>query len=397
MKIPFRSFVQFLVIASLSTACLTESSTSPVVTVVQSIPEETALAQQDLPYALETWVAMIDGATRSIDVAQMYVSSKPGEGIEKVMEALTRAANRGVRIRFLISENMIGEEPETLAAVRAIPGIEVAIINVKPLTGGIMHAKYWIVDEAEAFIGSQNFDWRALSQIHETGVLVRDAAFARKLGRIFHFDWEIARTGKAPEKGKALAESSSDVELVASPELLNPAGVGAALPALLGLIAGAKRSLQIQLLEYSPASYSAGGDWLEIDDALRAAAARGVKVQLLVSHWNTAKSSIGALKRLTAVPNVEVKVAFVPEHSTGFIPYARVIHSKQMIVDQEIYWVGTSNWSRGYFYATRNVEVIMRRPELARTGARIFDTVWNQSYTEAVDPNREYPKPRKGP
>ena len=363
---------------------------------VQSIPAETALAQPDLPHALETWIAMIDGAKKTIEVAQMYVSSRPGEGIEEVLQALRRAADRGIRIRFLLSANMVDEEPETLAAVRAIPAIEVAIINLKPLTGGIMHAKYWIVDEASAFVGSQNFDWRALNQIHETGVLVRDANFSRKLLGIFESDWKLARTGKIPPKGDTRGGDSGDVELVASPAELNPAGVRAALPALLELLAGAKESIQIQLLEYSPASYSAGGDWLEIDDALRSAAARGVKVQLLVSHWNTSKSSIGALKKLATIPNIAVKVAFVPEHSSGFIPYARVIHTKQMVVDRSTYWVGTSNWSRGYFYATRNVEVIMRRPELARIGQRIFETVWSQPYTEFVDPARNYPAPRKG-
>ncbi len=370
-------------------------ASTPVVNVVQSIPEETTLAVPGLPRALDTWIEMIGRSKKSIDIAQMYVSNKPGEGIEKVIAALNQAASRGVKVRFLLSQNMITSDPAALALVKAIPGIEVRVLDLKTLTGGILHAKYWVVDGVESFIGSQNFDWRALNQIHETGVLVQDGEFAKKLGRIFESDWELAKTGKIPAKKTVTPENTGDVELVASPEVLNPTSVDAALPKLLSLINDAKTSLQIQILDYSVTAYTTQ-PWLELDNALRAAAARGVKVQLLVSHWNTGKDSIESIRGLASVPNIEVRVCFVPEHSSGFIPFGRVIHSKHMIVDGSIYWVSTSNWSKGYFYGTRNVDVIIRRPELAQTGQRIFSAVWNQSYTEALDLKRKYPEPRKG-
>ena len=51
-----------------------------------------------------------------------------------------------------------------------------------------------------------------------------------------------------------------------------------------------------------------------------------------------------------------------PRRSRGFIPYARVIHSKVMRVDDDLCWVGTSNWGYDYFFRSRNVEVVLRRP-----------------------------------
>jgi len=162
------------------------------------------------------------------------------------------------------------------------------------------------------------------------------------------------------------------------------------------MIAKAKTSVQVALLDYSTKSYSSGKVWLELDDALRAAAARGVKVELLVSHWNTTKSGIGSIKELAKVPGIEVRISFVPPLSTGHMPYARVIHSKTMIVDGKSYMVGTRNWSRGYFYDTRDIEVVMNRPDLAAIGGKIFSAFWTAPYTEAVDINRNYPEPRKG-
>jgi phosphatidylserine/phosphatidylglycerophosphate/cardiolipin synthase-like enzyme len=108
-----------------------------------------------------------------------------------------------------------------------------------------------------------------------------------------------------------------------------------------------------------------------------------------------AKPGIESLKALQKVPNITVKMATIPVHSSGYISYARVIHSKVMVVDDEVLWVGTSNWSRGYFLATRGLEVIVRDAKFAKTGAQIFSSVWDSKYSEIVDPNREYIPPKR--
>jgi phosphatidylserine/phosphatidylglycerophosphate/cardiolipin synthase-like enzyme len=248
-------------------------------------------------------------------------------------------------------------------------------------------------------VGSQNFDWRALTHIHETGVRVRDRRIAAELGRVFELDWELARTGKkvgAPSEAArpAAPTAAAEIERVASAQVINPPGVRSALEALLELLAGARRSIRVQLLDYSSLSRREA-QWTEIDDALRAAAARGVRVDLLVSHWNTERPAIDSLKALGRVPGVDVRIATIPTHSTGFIPYARVAHSKYMVVDDEILWIGTSNWSRGYFYASRNVELIIRRPAVARKARAIFETLFSSRFSERVDPAKDYPLPRK--
>jgi phosphatidylserine/phosphatidylglycerophosphate/cardiolipin synthase-like enzyme len=73
-----------------------------------------------------------------------------------------------------------------------------------------------------------------------------------------------------------------------------------------------------------------------------------------------------------------------------------VVHSKYITVDGAWSWVGTSNLSRDYFYASRNVGLVGRGAPLADALDGVFDTLWTSAYVEVVDPARtDYVAPRK--
>ena len=93
------------------------------------------------------------------------------------------------------------------------------------------------------------------------------------------------------------------------------------------------------------------------------------------------------------MPGIVVKFATIPPSREGFIPYARVIHSKVMRIDKDLSWVGTSNWGHGYFYTSRNVEVITYNPSIAQTLDRLFSRLWKSPYTYPVEPGKEYEPP----
>ena len=137
--------------------------------------------------------------------------------------------------------------------------------------------------------------------------------------------------------------------LVASPARFNPPGVKDALAELVALIGGARRRVTVQLLSYSLERGGGREKFTVIDQALRRAARRGVRVQVLVSNWNLRAPQVEGLRELARVPNIDVKFAVIPPFPGGFIPYARVIHSKVMRVDDDLSWVGTSNWGHDYF------------------------------------------------
>ena len=367
--------------------------------VVTSTPVETTISGAGTRDAAAVWLEMVNNARQTLDIAEFYLASESGEALEPVIRAVLAAGRRGVKVRILCDAGMAATYPETLALFRGPANISMRLFDWKKLTGGVLHAKYFIVDQREAFVGSQNFDWRALAHIHETGLRIRAPLFARALRRIFDADWSYSGGDAHAYRDLALLPPlafAPDARLVASPEKFNSPGVGNALETLVRLLDGARRKVTVQLLSYSTAAAKGkdGGRFLAIDQALRRAAGRGVSVRLLVSDWNLRQPGLDSLRDLARVPNIEVRFAVIPRAARGFIPYARVIHSKVMRVDDDVCWVGTSNWGHDYFFASRNVEVVLKRPDIARVLDEIFISLWNGPYVHKLDPEKEYQAPR---
>jgi phosphatidylserine/phosphatidylglycerophosphate/cardiolipin synthase-like enzyme len=70
----------------------------------------------------------------------------------------------------------------------------VRVIDYHRIAGGVQHAKFMIVDDREAWLGSQNLDWRALSHIHELGARVRLEPVAKTFEDVFESDWAASDT-----------------------------------------------------------------------------------------------------------------------------------------------------------------------------------------------------------
>lgn len=377
---------------------------------VQTAPVETTLKSEDLRGPIEVWTELFDNAKSEICIGQFYVASVPGAPFEKVIDRLEAAGKRGVKIRFLIDKKGVSglSEKATVERLRAIPNLEMRVLDVNQLTGnGIIHAKYLTVDRSIAFVGSQNFDWRAFTHIHETGLRITDAKVAAQVQAVFDQDWNAQAAlaaGKtvAPLQAKAAVASAMPAEasfLVASPAAYNPVGVADSETVLPALLADAKQEIRVSMLDYAPLSYGPGGTrpfYAVVDNALRAAATRGVKVKLMVSNWNTEKPAINHLKSLAMLPNVEIRIVTLPKASTGFIPFARVWHSKTMVIDGKLAWVGTSNWAGGYFDLSRNLEVVMRNEAMAKRLTAVQEQAWTSPYAQPIDVNKDYPKPSKG-
>ncbi len=374
---------------------------------VESWPSETTLDQPDIADASDIWLEMINGAQTSLDIGEFYVSPNPDadDAMDDVLTAIEAAAGRGVAVRLIADAKFQKTYPDDLERLGKLDNIEVRIFDMKPLTGGVMHAKYFIVDGSTGYLGSQNMDWRSLEHIQELGVrFTGPAAVAGMLGT-FERDWKRAIGDDTPtitvQPMAGMVDSFSEpmwwrghevsVQYVASPKDLTLEGLWD-LPHLLKMIEGAQTSIRIQLLSYAVVGYDKV-EWRELDDALRAAGARGVAVQLLVSNWQKSKYKQGVVKELTSADGVEVKFINVPEHSSGWIDFGRTIHSKFMVVDGQVSWVGTSNWSKDYFHGSRNVGLIVSGPEFAQRLDTMHSDLWASDYAEAVNPETTYMAP----
>lgn len=360
-----------------------------------TIPVETALDTGVASTATDIWLDMIRNANRSLELGHFYLSSREGEDLERIITALADAHQRGVSVRILTDVKMNQTYPETADRFRAM-GIPLRLFDWRELTGGILHAKYMIADGKSLYVGSQNFDWRALKHIHETGIRVNDETIAAAALALFNADWDFADgDADAYNRLKQLPPFSftDQARLLASPAAYNPPGVDGSLDHLVRILDGATRRISIQLLSYSTHRYKSEERFTTIDDALRRAAARGVEVEMIISNWN--KRHPEDLKSLSAVPGIRVMFINIPESSEGFVPFARVVHSKVVRVDDDICWISTSNWSYDYFYASRNLELLLKDHALAVQLDRLFTNLWNSPYEEMVTPDGEYTPPRR--
>jgi len=370
---------------------------------VESVPTETTLQHEEIPDAADAWPEMIAAAQRRIDLAHFYASDQAGSRLTAVVEALEAAADRGVAVRFLIGSTFRETYPELIERFTAHPGIDLRLYDVKPLMGGVLHAKMMIVDD-EAFVGSQNFDWRALEHIQELGLRIDLPAVVKALSDVFETDWALAGGGDPADRVRSTETTfpivlETDAGPVSVTPVISPKGWLPDeslwdLPRLVELIDGATRSVRVQLLSYSVGERD--GTWFgDLDNALRRAATRGVSVQLLVADWSKRRGSLEDLKSLQCLSNVEVRFSTIPEWSGGFLPFSRVIHAKYLVVDAERFWLGTSNWSRDYFYESRNVGVIVAGGAVPRQLDAFFGDGWNSPYVTTIDPGAEYEAPRR--
>lgn len=372
---------------------------------VYTAPVETALQAGDLRNTAQVWQQMFDAAKTRIDLGQFYVANEQGSLLDGVLQHLKAAGERGVKIRFLMEEKGIRiSTPETLEQLKAIPNLELRIIPYQRLSGGILHAKYLLVDGEQAFVGSQNFDWRALAHIHETGLRISDAGVVGQIQAIFEQDWQAQALLAADKPVPPLpyqpnADTPQGNYLVASPRAYNPAGVIDSQVELPRLLAAAKQQVRVQVMDYAPLSYGPERSrpyYAVIDNALRSAAARGVKIELMVANWNTKKPDIAWLKSLSVVPNVQIKIVTIPPASSGFIPFARVIHSKIMTIDGETAWIGTSNWTGGYLDNSRNLELVLHNPLMSQRVDKLYSQLWDSVYAEPLKLDYDYPTPKPG-
>jgi phosphatidylserine/phosphatidylglycerophosphate/cardiolipin synthase-like enzyme len=390
-------------ILSLLTVVGVPSSPAPAdFELVLSAPVETTLERSDLRSPRQVWPELIDSATARIDLAEFYVANEEGESLVPVLDALKRAGERGVRIRMLLEKKMESSSKSAFDALKAIPHLELRIIDLSRMSpDGILHAKYFVVDGRRAYLGSQNFDWRSLTHIHELGARIADAKIASQLQAIFEVDWRAAELiasnqSVAPlRRDRASAESDARAYLVASPYAFDPPGVGDSESELVRLIGSAKETIKVELLQYCPLDHKKREYYAPIDVALRTAAARGVKVMMLVSDWNAEQPCIRHVQSLSLLPNVEIRMVSIPDAKRGFIPFARVIHAKYMVVDHTALWLGTSNWTGGYLDRSRNVELVSKDAKLLEQALSIHAQLWDSAYVRPITASQSYDAPRK--
>jgi phosphatidylserine/phosphatidylglycerophosphate/cardiolipin synthase-like enzyme len=395
-----RRFAFLLPFLTTATFATTPAPATPPLALGESRPVETALGDPALPATRDVWVEMIRGAKRTLDLEEFYFSHRRGESLQPIVDEIGRAAARGVKVRLLMDAGFMATYPQPAESIGALPNVTLRRVDYRRLAGGVQHAKFFIVDGSDSWLGSQNLDWRSLSQIHELGMRVSESALAGAMTAVFESDWAGADTTRAfapaayaapawPVRVVQAPRDTAQVWFGASPRATTPAGIPWDRDLIVQRLAAAKVEVVVQVLQYGLRNRGGGDSTLH--HALLGAAARGVKVKLIVSDWAIGGSNEPALRDLAAHANVEVKISRVPEWSGGYVPFARVEHCKYMVVDSDWLWLGTSNWEPSYFLTTRNVGLTIHDAALARQARSVFDKSWSAPTAAAWLPDTKLP------
>ena len=380
-------------LAVAAAACAAPRASAPVVELrwVETAPIETSLNHPDIPDAKDVWPELVSHAQHTLDLAVFYAVDEQGHFLTPVLAAIEAAARRGVKVRVLAEDKFHATYPQTLDWLATLPGTEVRRLKMAQLAGGVMHAKYFVIDGCRAYLGSQNLDWRSLEHIQELGAELQSCELGGGLEDVFETDWALAGGGDRaarvhhPRPAQSTLRVGSEripVTLVASPQGWLPDESRWDLPKLVALIDGAHASVRVQLLTYKSRTRE-GERFGDLEDALLRAARRGVDVRLLLSHWAAGKGNMEALVALDKA-GVQVRIETIPRWSGGEIPFARVIHAKYMAVDGERLWMGTSNWEKDYFTQTRNVGLILASRVQGARLESFFDDGWTGPYTRPI-------------
>ncbi len=143
-----------------------------------------------------TIVALIDSATTTLEVQQMYSKIDWDGNANQFNDAIITAAQRGVICRVMLDNRSSGmqEVGETLLA----NGVQVRFSNQSYF--GWTHNKGVIVDGNKVLISSINWSFESTHENREAGVIVTHSGVANYFTQIFDWDWDVGVSLGAPSE-----------------------------------------------------------------------------------------------------------------------------------------------------------------------------------------------------
>jgi phospholipase D3/4 len=404
--------------------------------VVESIPIGLTFKGEGVTHktTFESWKELIALAQESIEIGSYYWTLQgheyehPTGADGKEIFRLLKVKGQEGKVNISIAQDgtsrtFKNEDTQELAALGLA---KVRSLNfTKLIDAGILHTKMLIVDKKHFYVGSANFDWRALTQVKELGVTVTNCSCAGEdLSKAFQVYWKLGEPGATvppiwpPEFESEFNKSNPftggydglpyDSYLSSSPPRLCPNGRTTDLDSIFDVIDNSKDFINIAVMDYFPLHLFTPQPtyWPDIDDRLRRAAIdRRVKVKILMALWpQTRKNWIYFMKSLVdlneAYPGVDIQVKMFEVPSTEDqlkIPFARVNHNKYMVTDKSAY-IGTSNWSGDYFTSTAGIGFVITPKQnttdnIQKQVAAIFTRDWESDYAKPLSKYLEGPPP----
>ena len=352
----------------------------------------TAHLMADSNSGIDDMVACIDAARDHIHLI-FYIWLADNNGL-KVVEALKRAADRGVACRAMAdglgSRAMIRSkhwQDMGEAGVRVAVALPIGNPLLRPLHGRIdlrNHRKIVIIDNRITYCGSQNcadpeFRVKAKYAPWVDALMRFEGPIARQNQHVFVGDWmtyvdeDIHSLLEAPIHASAtgfpaqVIATGPTVRYSAMPELFET------------LMHAARRSLIITTPYYVPDE--------SMQAALCAAARRGVETTIVFparnDSWEVAAASRSYYRELLEA-GVEIH-----EYVGG------LLHTKSMTIDGDVTLIGSANMDRRSFDLNYENNILFYDPKMTAEMRRRQDTYLAQSHSVTAEMVDQWPMPRR--
>lgn len=279
---------------------------------------------------------LFNNAQTSIDLMIYLLSDR------EVITALKNAVLRGVAVRVMLEQNPCCANNNAMQ--RALfSELQEARIQVQWTNPSfrLTHAKMAVIDDATALIMSQNLTKTSFTFNREANIVDRDPTDVAALSALFDADW--GRTTYTPTNPNLVIASVN------------------ARQKFLTLINGAARSLAIESEELQDTG---------IIDALVAAQKRGVAVRYIGSVApNTGSNpqrddnATGRRRLVTGGAGVRLLAA----------PY---VHTKTVIADGIVAFVGSENFSAASLDTNREIGILTADPATIARLTGVFTKDW---------------------
>lgn len=334
--------------------------------------------------------AILAAIIRDIDAARVSVSMEfyiwsDGGTADEVVEAVIRAAGRGVQCRLLIDDLGArpwwkGRQPKRLrdAGVQLRPALPTGLLRT--LIGRTdlrLHRKIVVIDGTIAWTGSMNLVdprfFKADSGVGEwVDAMVRlEGAVVNPLAGVLAGDW-ILETGEPllaliNEAGLGRAKPLGTAPLDTANVQVVPSGPGESEDGLLQMILGLINAAQHELVLTTP--------YLVPDDpmilALRGAAGRGVQVTVIVPE------KIDSF--LTRYASRSYYDDLLDAGVTLQLYRGGLLHTKSISVDGAMSMFGTVNFDMRSLWLNYEVALFVYHREFARALRTLQETYVSQS------------------
>lgn len=133
--------------------------------------------------AINVFLNMINSATRSIDITTPYLITD-----FSITNALIAASKKGIKIRVFFPSK---PDKKIIWLLGKLTAMELAKngVEIYSYTPGFNHAKSILIDDAIAFIGTTNLDYRSLLHHLECGVLVTNSECMKAIDENYEGDY----------------------------------------------------------------------------------------------------------------------------------------------------------------------------------------------------------------